>query len=109
MSDSAPTTESLALRELLETCSDELQVVFKKYGAKNPRIFGSVARGDAHQGSDIDILVDMDPADGNLLMRASGLMEETRHLLGRDDVDIFPTQLLKHPVSREAIAEAVAL
>lgn len=109
MSDSAPTTETLALRELLEASLDELLVILKKYGAKNPRIFGSVARGDAHQGSDIDILVDMDPADGNLLMRASGLMEETRHLLGRDDVDIFPAQLLKNPVSREALAEAVAL
>ncbi|ANI93985.1 nucleotidyltransferase family protein [Dietzia timorensis] len=109
MSDISATTETLALRKLLEARSDELQVLLNKYGAKNPRIFGSVARGDAHQGSDIDILVDMDPADGNLLMRASGLMEETRRLLERDDVDIFPTQLLKNPVSREAIAESVSL
>jgi hypothetical protein len=32
----------------------------------------------------------MDPAEGNLLMRASGLMEETRQLYARDDIDIFP-------------------
>ena len=51
----------------------------------------------------------MDPADGNLLMRASGLMEEARILFGRDDVDVFPAQLLKERVSREAIAEAVSL
>ncbi|MCQ9389903.1 nucleotidyltransferase domain-containing protein [Brevibacterium sp. 50QC2O2] len=80
-----------------------------KYSARNPLLFGSVARGTAHSGSDIDILVEMDPADGNLLMRASGLMEETRLLFGRDDIDIFPVQLLKRPVSATALADAVPL
>lgn len=103
------TAEARALRALLEGRSDEFHVLLAKYGATNPRLFGSVARGDAHAGSDIDILVEMDPADGNLLMRASGLMEETRQLFGRDDVDVFPVQLLKEPVSREALAEAIAL
>lgn len=68
-----------------------------------------MARGTAGPHSDIDILVEMDPSDGNLLLRASGLMEETRELFGRDDVDIFPAQLLKQPISESAIREAVAL
>ncbi len=74
-------------------------MILDKYAAANPRLFGSVARGTAHADSDIDILVEMDPADGNLLMRASGLMEETRALFGRNDIDIFPLQLLRRPVS----------
>lgn len=109
MSASAVTSETLALRELLEARVDEFRELLTKYRAVNPRLFGSVARGDAHAGSDIDILVEMDPADGNLLMRGSGLMEETRQLFGRDDIDVFPVQLLKEPVSREALAEAIAL
>ena len=72
-------------------------------------LFGSVARGTAGPGSDIDILVEMDPIDGNLLMRASGLLDETRYLFGTDAVDIFPVQLMKQPVSDSAQAEAVAL
>ena len=40
----------------------------------------------------------MDPAEGNLLMRASGLLEETRALFGRDDIDVLPAQLLQRPV-----------
>ncbi len=72
-------------------------------------MFGSVARGDAREGSDIDILVDMDPAEGNVLMRASGLLEEARQLYERDDIDIFPSQLLKHGVSDAALADAIAL
>lgn len=103
------TPETLAFRELLDARRDEFRALLIKYVATNPKLFGSVARGTAHEGSDIDILVEMDPADGNLLMRASGLMEETRLLFGRDDIDIFPVQLLKRPISESALTDAVAL
>lgn len=109
MSATVATPEALALRELLDARRNEFQALLAKYAATNPRLFGSIARGAAHKGSDIDILVEMDPADGNLLMRASGLMEGTRLLFGRDDIDIFPVQLLKRPISESAIADAVAL
>lgn len=109
MSIAVATPETLALRELLDARRDEFRALLTKYAATNPMLFGSIARGTAHEGSDIDILVAMDPADGNLLMRASGLMEETRVLFGRDDIDIFPVQLLKRPVSASALADAVAL
>lgn len=100
---------SLALREVIGARRAELDALLVKYAATNPKLFGSAARGDAVDGSDIDILVEMDPADGNLLMRASGLMEEVRALYGREDIDIFPVQLLKRPVSESALVDAVAL
>ncbi|CAM3980099.1 nucleotidyltransferase family protein [Tsukamurella ocularis] len=103
------TPETLVLHELIEERRSEFLALLAKYNATNPRLFGSVARGDAHAGSDIDILVEMDPVDGNLLMRASGLMEESRELFGREDIDVFPLQLLKRPVSASALADAVAL
>ena len=103
------TPETLVLYERIEERLEEFQTLLRKYAASNPRLFGSVARGTAHAGSDIDILVEMDPADGNLLMRASGLMEETRTLFGSEDIDIFPLQLLKQQVSASALAEAVSL
>ncbi|MGO2745744.1 nucleotidyltransferase family protein [Microbacterium sp.] len=103
------TTETLALRELIDARRDEFQVLLARYAATNPKLFGSVARGTASPASDIDILVEMDPADGNLLMRASGLLEETRALFGRDEIDVFPIQLLKRPVSATALEDAVAL
>lgn len=109
MPTTAATPETLALREFLDARRDEFQTLLTKYGATNPRLFGSVARGTAHAGSDIDVLVEMNPADGNLLMRASGLMEEARALFGRDDIDVFPVQLLKPPVSQSALEDAVSL
>lgn len=103
------TPETVALRDLLDTYREDLLLLMDKYAATNPKLFGSVARGAAGPDSDIDILVEMDPADGNILMRASGLMEETRELLGREDVDIFPVQLLKDPISESARRQAVQL
>jgi predicted nucleotidyltransferase len=109
MPKTAVTPETLALRELIDARRDEFQALLDKYAATNPKLFGSVARGTAQDGSDIDILVEMDPADGNLLMRASGLMEETRALFGRDDIDVFPAQLLKQPIPAAALEDAVLL
>jgi predicted nucleotidyltransferase len=109
MSRIVASPEALALRELISAHRDGFQALLGKYAATNPRLFRSVARGTAHEGSDIDILVEMDPADGNLLMRASGLMEETRALFGRDDIDVFPVQLLRRLISQSALEDAIAL
>ncbi len=102
------TADTRALRDLIDAHRDELDLILARYSATNPRLFGSVARGDAGPDSDIDILVEMDPADGNLLIRASGLMEEVRSLLQRR-VDVFPIQLMKRAISDTALADAIAL
>ena len=51
----------------------------------------------------------MNEADGNTLMRAAELLTKTRELFGRDNIDIFPAQLLKEPIAAAALAEAVNL
>ncbi len=105
----AVTPETLALRELLDAHRGEFQALLTKYGATNPRLFGSVARGEAGPDSDIDILVDLIPREHDSdLFRISGLMEETRRLFGRP-VDVFAPQLLKEKVSTSATRDAVPL
>jgi uncharacterized protein len=49
-------------------------------GARNLRVFGSVARGDSNEGSDLDLLVAWDP-DRSLLDHA-GLVQDLQELLG---------------------------
>lgn len=44
--------------EALAKHRDEVLAILARYPVANPRIFGSVARGEDREGSDIDILVD---------------------------------------------------
>ena len=79
-----------------------------RYGAVNPRIFGSVARGDAEPDSDIDILVDLDHPRHRTLMRIGGLSEGLRQILGRQ-VDVVAPEILRAGVSDAALTEAITL
>jgi predicted nucleotidyltransferase len=70
-----------------------------RYRATSPRIFGSVLRGQDHDGSDIDLLVDALP--GATLFDLGGLQEELQSLLGlRVDVltpgDRLPERIRAH-------------
>lgn len=105
----AASPESLALRALLLSRRDELQVVLDEYHAANPRLFGSVARGEAGPNSDIDLIVDLLPDDAHSeLVRVGGLRVGFRRVLGHD-VDVVAPQLLKSQVSETALKDAVPL
>jgi predicted nucleotidyltransferase len=82
--------------------------VLARYGATNPRIFGSVARGEAREDSDLDLLVDLAPGFGNELLRVAGIAEELSELLGLR-VDVVAATLLRDEVSVTALADAVAV
>lgn len=76
----------------------------KRYGAKEVRIFGSVARREATQASDVDILVS---SDGPRFDPIS-LAIELEQVLGRP-VDLVSEDSLHWFVQPQVIAEAVPL
>lgn len=79
---------------------------WQELGVTRVRVFGSVARGEAGEASDIDLLVDFQPerAVGLLdLMRVKAVMED---LLKRR-VDVLTEATLKHPLRREILEDAV--
>ena len=51
-----------------------------RYGAHDVRLFGSLARGDATEASDVDLLVRFDP--DRSLFDHGGLLMDLRDLLG---------------------------
>ena len=102
------TEEARSLREAIAANRAALEAVLDRYGASNPRVFGSVARGDARSGSDIDVIVDLDLDGGNPLLRISGIGEEFSRILGVR-VDVVAESLLRDAVSASARREAVAL
>ena len=70
-----------------------------QYGARNIRVFGSVARGDDRAHSDVDLLVDMDP--DRSLLDIVGLGQDLEELLDRK-VDVLTGASL-HPALRARI------
>jgi predicted nucleotidyltransferase len=69
------------------------------------RVFGSVARGDAHADSDIDLLVDMEP--GRTALDLSELILDLEETLGRR-VDVVEIRR-PSPHAEQLLREAVAL
>jgi hypothetical protein len=68
------------LGNLVKQKRDEILKIATKHGASNVRIFGSVARGEADERSDIDILVTFE-SNVSLLDHAA-LMLDLEALLG---------------------------
>jgi predicted nucleotidyltransferase len=58
----------------------EIVLLGEKYGARNIRVFGSVARGENRAESDVDFLVDMDK--GRTLYDLAGFVADVQDLLG---------------------------
>jgi predicted nucleotidyltransferase len=102
------TAESASLRAAIAAHRDAVDDILSRYQATNPRLFGSVARGDATPGSDIDLLVDLMPGGGNELLRVSGIAEELGDLL-ETRVDVVAPSLLRDEVAVSARADAVAV
>ena len=102
------TAESAQARAVIAARRDAIDVVLRRYGAVNPRLFGSVARGDARSNSDLDLLVDLMPGVGNVLLRVSGLAEDLSEVLGVR-VDVVCEPLMRDDVSASARADAVPL
>jgi len=71
--------------------------------AANPRVFGSVLRGDDQEGGDIDILVDALP--GAALFDLGGLQMDLRDILGVP-VDLVTPEELPRRIRARVISEA---
>lgn len=59
---------------------EEILRLAERRGAHSLRVFGSVARGEANESSDIDLLVAWEP--GRSLMDHAGLVQDLQELLG---------------------------
>jgi predicted nucleotidyltransferase len=84
----------------------EISAIAARYGARNVRVFGSVARGAERSDSDIDVLVDL--PDGTGLFTLGRLRRELEDLLGAP-VDVVPAEGLKPDVRARIAADLVDL
>jgi len=91
---------------LLKAKRDEILRLAAQHGARNVRVFGSIARGESDDRSDIDILVEMEP--GRSLFDLATLRRELNELLGVR-VDVVTDKGLRDSIHEEVLREAVPL
>ena len=90
----------------IEEIKDKILPILKKYGVKRAGIFGSVARGESTEGSDIDILVEI---EGRMsLLDFAGLKLELEEILGRK-VDLGEYSAIKPLIREEILKEVVPI
>lgn len=99
-------TRTVTLRDRLNEKRVEILRAATRHGARNVRMIGSVARGDARPDSDLDLLVELDR--GRSLLDHAALMVELEALLGCK-VDVATVQGLRPRIRDRVLAEAVPL
>lgn len=85
---------------------DRILALAARYGMRRVRIFGSEARGEAREGSDLDLLVEVEP--GRSYLDLVGFWQELEESLGRP-VDVVSDAGLSPHLRDRILAEAVAL
>lgn len=90
----------------IDALRPRIREIARRHGATSVRLFGSFARGEASDTSDVDLLVDMEP--GRSLVDLIALEHDLEALLGRD-VDIATPQSLSSYIRESVEGEALDL
>jgi hypothetical protein len=96
----------MGIPETVKAKRQEILTIAARHGARNVRLFGSVARGEADERSDVDLLVDMEL--GRSLLDHAALSIELNRLLDCK-VDVVSERGLKPRIRERVLREAVAL
>ena len=92
--------------KVVEEISRKVVPILRRYGVSKAALFGSMVRGQAREGSDVDILVDID-ADISLLDFV-GLKLELEDALGKK-VDLVEYSVIKPLIKEEILREQVVI
>lgn len=89
----------MSISSIIKNRREEIINIAQKYGAKNVRVFGSMARGEESAESDLDIIVEME--HGSSLLDIIAIKQDIEELLGRK-VDVV-TEASISPYIRDAV------
>jgi uncharacterized protein len=94
---------AMKIEELLRSRREQILEIARKHGAHDLRVFGSLARGEASEQSDIDFLVEVGPVHSAWF--PAGLVADLEDLLGVP-VDVVTRDGLHWFIKEEILQEA---
>jgi predicted nucleotidyltransferase len=97
----------MTLKQLIQDKREDILKIATKHGAFNVRVFGSVARGEETENSDIDFLIDYDIEKISSWFPV-GLIHDLEDLLDRK-VDVVSAKSLHEFIKERILAEAMML
>ena len=93
-------------QDLIRKKRSRILAIAGRHGARNLRVFGSVARGETGPESDLDLLVEMEP--GRSLLDHIALIQDLEEDLGCR-VDVVTEKALKERYRKKILEEVVPL
>lgn len=93
----------MTMLDLVDAKREEILMLAQLHGATHVRVFGSVARQEDDEESDIDFLVRLEP--GRSLLDLGALLMDLQDLLGRD-VDVVTEAGLRERIRDRVLSEA---
>ena len=96
----------MSIQQLLRAKREKILQIAARHGASKVRVVGSIARGEARPGSDVDFLVHME--EGRSLLDHAALILELERLLKRP-VDVASERGLRSPIRKQLLKDAVPL
>jgi len=96
----------MEIGEMLKEKRDEILAIAKQHGGRKVRIFGSIARGQGKEDSDIDLLVELEP--GRSLLDIIAIKQDLEDLLKRK-VDVVTEAAVSPYIRKEILRQAISL
>ena len=90
----------------MELSKDEIRGFCQRHGIRKLAFFGSVLRPDFDSDSDIDVLVEFDPATRVGFFELYDMEQELSRLLGGRKIDLNTPNCLSEYFRQEVLAEA---
>ena len=96
----------ITLEQLRTQYKPQILDLAKKHGVENIRVFGSVARGDADEKSDIDFLCHL--PEGSTIWEMAGMLGDLEEML-HTKIDLVSDTNLRPRVANTILSEAIPL
>jgi len=96
------------LLEELRSKREKIYEIASEYGVSNIRVFGSVARGEEREDSDVDLLVNIDYKKYGSGFARVDFKEKIEKYL-KHKVDILTEKSLYHSIKKEVMKGSIPL